>query len=354
MLIGKTRILELKKNLKKGALNLILNCAELTPNQRVLIVAENEKFGWYDKFVAKIVKKYCTESEIPANLLNIEEPSKEAAFRIKELSGDYDCIIYFSRLGDLQRFENVHSCNVVMSYARNIEMLASQFGTTNYRAHLDFKKSIDQVFMKAKNLKINCPLGTNVTGSCSKIFSDNNDVIIKRFPMVVHSPISASLLNGVVMVEKFLTSTGSSFYTPSNIKLNEIAKFYIEDGLIKSIIGNKKDVININRHYNYVANKFKIDKNVVHSFHSGIHNGLITEAIQCHDPDYWSNTVFGSPNYLHFHTCGDYAPGEICWMLKNHSIVVDDCSFWKDGKIIFNNFPILMKCLDKWPVLLNL
>ena len=80
--------MELKKNLKKGALNLILNCAELTPNQRVLIVAENEKFGWYDKFVAKIVKKYCTELEIPANLLNIEEPSKEAAFRIKELSGD--------------------------------------------------------------------------------------------------------------------------------------------------------------------------------------------------------------------------------------------------------------------------
>ena len=56
-----------KENLKKGALNLILNCAELSPQQKVLIVAENDKFGWYDKFVARIVKKYCTELEITAN-----------------------------------------------------------------------------------------------------------------------------------------------------------------------------------------------------------------------------------------------------------------------------------------------
>ena len=72
------------------------------------------------------------------------------------------------------------------------------------------------------------------------------------------------------------------------------------------------------------------------------------------DPDYWSNTVFGSPNYLHFHTCGDYAPGEICWMLKNQSIVLDDLTFWENGKILYNNFPLLMKCIDKWPVLLTL
>ena len=58
-----------KENLKKGALNLILNCAELLPQQKVLIVAENEKFGWYDKFVSRIIKKYCTELDIAADLL---------------------------------------------------------------------------------------------------------------------------------------------------------------------------------------------------------------------------------------------------------------------------------------------
>ena len=343
-----------KKKLKKGALNLIVNCAELSSHHKVLIVTENEKFGWYDKFVAKIVKKICTELEIAANLLEVEEPSEENSFKMQKLSTKYDCIIYFSRLGDLQRFENVHSCKVVMSYARNIEMLASQFGTTNYKIHLDLKKSIDEVFINTKNLKISCPLGTNVKGNCSKIFSDNNDVAIKRFPMVVHSPISAALLSGVVVVEKFLTSSGSSFYSPSNIRLNEKVKFYMENGFIKSFIGDEKDIYNIKSHYDFVSNKFKIKKDIVHSLHSGIHNGLLSESIKSNNPDYWSNTVFGNPNYLHFHTCGDYAPGEICWMLKNQTILVDGLTLWKKGKIMYNNFPLLMKCIDKWPELLTL
>ena len=343
-----------KENLKKGALNLILNCAELSPQQKVLIVAENEKFGWYDKFVARIVKKYCTELEITANLLKIEEPTEENSYKIQKLSSKYDCIIYFSRLGDLKRFENVHSCKVVMSYARNIKMLASQFGTTNYKIHLDFKKCIDEIFINTKKLKISCPSGTDVTGNCYKIFSDNNDVTIKRFPMVVHSPISATLLSGVVVVEKFLTSSGSSFYSPSNIKLNEKVKFYIKDGFIQSVIGNEKDVHNVRSHYDYVSNKFKIKRDIVHSLHSGIHNGLLSESIKLNNPDYWSNTVFGNPNYLHFHTCGDYAPGEICWVLKNQTILVDDVTLWKNGNILYNNFPVLLKCMDKWPELLTL
>ena len=74
-----------KENLKKGALNLILNCAELSPHKKVLIVAENEKFGWYDKFVAKIVQKYCTELEIATNLLKIGEPTEENSYKIKKL-----------------------------------------------------------------------------------------------------------------------------------------------------------------------------------------------------------------------------------------------------------------------------
>ena len=343
-----------KENLKKGALNLILNCAELSPHKKVLIVAENEKFGWYDKFVAKIVQKYCTELEIAANLLMIEEPTEENSYKIQKLSSKYDCIIYFSRLGDLKRFENVHSCKVVMSYARNINMLASQFGTTNYKIHLDFKKSIDEVFINTKKLKISCPSGTDVTGNCYKVFSYNNDVAIKRFPMVVHSPISANLLSGVVVVEKFLTSSGSSFYSPSNIKLNEKVKFYIKNGHIQSVIGNEKDVCNIKKHYDYVSNKFEIKRDIVHSLHSGIHNGLLSKSIKLNNPDYWSNTVFANPNYLHFHTCGDYAPGEICWILKNQTIRVDDLNLWQNGNIMYNNFPLLMKCIDKWPELLTL
>ena len=51
--------------------------------------------------------------------------------------------------------------------------------------------------------------------------------------MVVHSPISASTLSGTVVVKNFLTSSGSSFYSPSYIKLIEAVKFKIEEWTYK-------------------------------------------------------------------------------------------------------------------------
>ena len=80
-------------------------------------------------------------------------------------------------------------------------------------------------------------------------------------------------------------SSGSSFYSPSNIKLNEKVKFYIKNGHIQSVIGNEKDVCNIKRHYDYVSNKFEIKRDIVHSLHCGIHNGLLSESIKLNNPD---------------------------------------------------------------------
>ena len=346
--------MNLTKNLKLGAFNLLINCAELSAKHKILIVAEDEKLGWYDEFIALVIKECCDELSIKSEILNVGEPSDEIYSRIKKISKNYDCIIYFSRIGDLQRFENVHSCKVIMSYARNIAMLASNFGTTDYQIHIDFKKSIDEVFSNSEYLKIICPKGTNLSGQCSKVFTDNDDVAIKRFPMVIHSPVSASKFKGHILIDKYLTSSGSRFFSPSNISLDEIVKFNIEQGLIKSIIGNKKDIKNVKNHFTYISNKFKIDKDIVHSWHTGIHSGLLTNTVKTKDADCWSNTVFGNPKYLHFHTCGNYAPGEISLMLENPTILVDDVPLWESGKINFKNFTPVNECTDKWPLLLSL
>ena len=60
---------------------------------------------------------------------------------------------------------------------------------------------------------------------------------------------------------------------------------------------------------------FSIDEKAVHSWHSGIHPGINYSKKISFNPDMWSNTMFVSSKYLHFHTCGNYAPGEICWMV---------------------------------------
>ena len=76
---------------------------------------------------------------------------------------------------------------------------------------------------------------------------------------------------------------------------------------------------------------FGIDPDVVHSWHAGLHDGCPAGLDPHGDPDLWSNTVFGSPAWLHLHTCGAYAPGEICWMVADPTVEVDGRALWQDG-----------------------
>ena len=45
--------------------------------------------------------------------------------------------------------------------------------------------------------------------------------------------------------------------------------------------------------------------------------------------------AFANPRYLHFHTCGDYAPGEIAWSEFDASVQFNGRQFWKNGHYIF-------------------
>ena len=76
----------------------------------MLVVAESAKFGWYDNLIAYKVKNFCTKLQINTDLMIVEEPTGEILNKIQNLSRDYDCIIYFSRLGtskDLKIFIHV-------------------------------------------------------------------------------------------------------------------------------------------------------------------------------------------------------------------------------------------------------
>jgi hypothetical protein len=45
--------------------------------------------------------------------------------------------------------------------------------------------------------------------------------------------------------------------------------------------------------------------------------------------------MFASPRYLHFHTCGDYAPGEIAWSVIDTTVTLDGTPYWQDGRFVF-------------------
>ncbi|MDG1857834.1 MAG: hypothetical protein P8I94_01945, partial [Emcibacteraceae bacterium] len=63
------------------------------------------------------------------------------------------------------------------------------------------------------------------------------------------------------------------------------------------------------------------------------------------------NTVFCHPEYIHFHTCGDYAPGEISCTLPGHTIKINGVTLWENGKLLPHVFDHTKKCIDDWPEL---
>ena len=125
----------------------------------------------------------------------------------------------------------------------------------------------------------------------------------------------------------------------------------VELGRITGFAGDRGVVERVSDHYDRVASLFGIDADVVHSWHAGIHPGCAFAADAAADPDLWSNTAFGNPRFLHFHTCGDYPPGEISWMVLDRTVIVDGQAFWQSGRLRADAFARSRRCFENWPEL---
>lgn len=237
-----------------------------------------------------------------------------------------------------------------MCYIRDMDMLASPFGTLQYSAIRDLKNAIDNLLMNADNIEVSCPLGTHFSGTPK--FNQNEeavDVGVLRFPLGVPTPMPGGGFSGRVVMDRFLAPTGSRVYDPPFIKLEEPVFAEIEMGRITDFTGPQNTVNRVKDHYSRVAGEFNIDPAVVHSWHAGIHPGCDYQVAEADNPDRWSNTVFSDPDYVHFHTCGDYAPGEISCTLPGHTIKINGVTVWKNGKLLPHVFKETKVCLEKWP-----
>ena len=65
------------------------------------------------------------------------------------------------------------------------------------------------------------------------------------------------------------------------------------------------------------------------------------------DLERWGKVAFANPRYLHFHTCGNYAPGEIAWTLFDASAEFDSRPLWVDGAFTFLDDPTVGSILNR-------
>jgi len=344
------------ENLKQGAKNILTNCANLSNNESLLIISEDPALGWYKKDITEALSKEANDMGVKTTVLEVDGPQNDSKNKLIQLIEDFDCTVFFARIGDQDRFDTTSfKTKRVMSYARSAENLSSIFGCINHQALVDIKKAINKIFSNGGFVEITCPLGTKVFGRLEQsIIDDSSDVGVLRFPMLVPTPVKARNFSGRVALSKYLTPTGSKVYEPASLFLEDQIYIIIENGKIIDFEGDENIIIKVKNHYNHISEIFNIDKNHIDSWHAGIHPGTSYNHPIEDDPDRWSNTMFGSPKYIHFHTCGNYAPGEISWMIENHNITVDGKPLWDKGRLMVNNFDETRICLDKWNDLIEL
>ncbi len=319
-----------------GAMALLRDCVGGQAGERLLLVSEVESTGFYDDqapkqtaAAARALGMCVYEMQSHSSFSN----ETEKTLLINSLSG-FDHVVFFSRVGDQIRF--LPELNIppsTMCYTLNREALNSNFGTACHHGMQEIKAAVDRALDSANEIKVTCPLGSEFIGRPDWSDQTSIDVSLKRFPLSVPKPITARGFTGRVVLSRFLVGTGSRYYDPYFLPLPNRVIAIVENGRIDRFEGDSADVERVENHYRHVAELFSIDPWCVDSWHAGIHPACHFEANAEEDILRWSGSAFGNPRILHFHTCGDYAPGEISWTLLDPTVYIDGVAVWDAGRL---------------------
>lgn len=332
--------------------NLLSGCAGLAPGDRLVVVQEAET-DYYDGRIGGALAAAAKARGLHAVLHTVpfRESVEGLGDDLSALMAEADCTIFLARLGDQVRFREMPpGMRIVVCYALDIEVLASPFGTADHAAFVALKHAIDDMMSGAREIRVTCPRGTDFAGpgpGGSK--ETREDVSIMRFPMSTFAPVPAGDFSGLVALAGFLMGTGSRYYQPygKGTRGRLLARF--RHGRLTGFSGDPCDVAMANAHYDDISARFGIDRDMVHSWHAGIHPGCSFPGDVEQDFLRWSGGAFGNPRILHFHTCGTTAPGEISWNVLDPTVLVDGVAVWEDGRLHPERVPGGAEILSRFP-----
>ena len=336
---------------ERGARNLLENCAKAEPGDRLLIAFEPPEYGYFDSAAVGVVVRAAQSLGLSVDAVDVgfnpQNPHLPSDL-LKRFEAA-DIILFLARLGDQLRFSDMpQGKKIIVSFALNQELFGSGFANGHHDAFLHIKSEINTVLDQAKDVRITCPLGTDVQGRPEMNLDPSGDTTILRFPMSVHTPTPAHTFSGRVAMT-FLTGTGSKYYDDYNIEFDEPVFAIMEVGRLTHFEGAPKDVARAEAQYDRVASMFGIDRNFVHSWHAGIHPGCVYPWDMRENYERWGGSAFGNPRILHFHTCGSYAPGEISWNVFDPSIAIDGIMYWENGYFHAERLPAGADILRTYP-----
>jgi hypothetical protein len=336
----------------EGAYNLLVNCGQACAGERLLLCYEQESLDFYDRAIVEDVCACAQEIglEVMPYVLDFDPVIDTVPAQLAAAIAAADLTVFLARLADQMRFGRFKSDQrTILSYALNSASLASPFGTVHYKASLALKQVIDAAIFGASEVVVTCKVGTYFKGKISAS-PDGGDVNLRRFPMLVNTPAPASGFAGRIALPGFLVGTGSKYYHPFGVTFDAPLFAVFEGNTLLGFEGQKSDEDKANQHLDMVAGRFEIDRNFVHSWHLGIHPKCYFDGVAVDQFESWSGSAFGNPRLLHVHTCGAYAPGEVCWNVVDPTLVADGVTIWEDGVLLPERVPggreVLAECDD--------
>lgn len=317
-----------------GARNMLLNCAGAQPGERVLIAYEPAEYGYFDAHVLNTVTRTARAIGLAVEIVNVGFTpwAQTLPTALRAQMDRVDIVIFLARLGDQLRFCDMpRDKRIVVSFALDKGLLGSGFGTTHHGAMVALKDLVTDAFAQAQTVQVTCPNGTDFAGTPDMPAAASGDTTVLRFPMSVFKPVPARSFTGRVALCGFLTGTGSQYYDGYTLEFQGRVLAHFRNGQLLGFDGSPNDVAAAHAHYDRIARTLGVDRNCVHSWHAGIHPGCGYMQNASENYERWSGAAFGNPRLLHFHTCGDYAPGEISWNVLDPTIRIDGVPVCENG-----------------------
>ena len=336
---------------REGARNLLVNCVGVRPGQRVVIAAEDPGEGFYDALGSRCLLETAAELGCQASLLpcpRVPGPGSLPSSILRAME-ESDHVIFQARAGDQVRFTRLSGgATKTMSYALDIGLLGSEYCTLHHALMKEVLGVLESELETVRSWRIRCPLGTDVAGTRGAegvTAGTGDEFTLALFPVPIFRPVSCANMRGRVAVAHWLMSTANRDYPDSFLELGQKVMAVVEAGRIVDFEGPKDLLAAVRSHYRRVGGLFGIEEDVVHSWHAGIHPQAFYPFKAASDIERWGSVAFANPRYLHFHTCGNYAPGEIAWSIIDATVELDGREYWSRGRFAFLDRPDLRRRL---------
>lgn len=338
---------------RAGAKSLITEAIGASRGDTLAIVAEDPRLGFYDAEVPECVADVAEQMGIRTRIVPVGNHAglKDVPDNLAQALAECDHVLFHARLGDTLRFSDIPGkARKTMSYALDIGVLGGPACTVPHRVLEDIRSAHDAHANRTRCWRVTCPLGTDISGTQdveAVAAGKAEDFTVIRYPVCAPRPLPCNTATGVVVLNRWLMASGNRIYPDDELLLDEPITANVELGKIVGFDGNATIIDKVRAHYERVGTLFSIDPYNVHSWHAGMNPGTFYPVRAERGIERWGKVAFANPRYLHFHTCGNYAPGEIAWSIFDASVEYDGVDFWKDGRFIFLESAEVREILDK-------